>query len=49
MSKADQIFLANCQEILSRGTWDTHLPVRPRWGTTHPRPYGQMFRPGQPL
>ncbi|MFR4758317.1 MAG: thymidylate synthase [Evtepia gabavorous] len=29
MSKADQIFLANCQEILSRGTWDTHLPVRP--------------------
>ena len=25
MSKADQIFLANCQEILSRGTWDTHL------------------------
>ena len=31
MSKADQIFLANCQEILSRGTWDTHLPVRPRW------------------
>lgn len=28
MSKADQIFLANCQEILSRGTWDTHLPDR---------------------
>ena len=49
MSKADQIFLANCQEILSRGTWDTHLPVRPPVGGRHPRPYGQMFRPGQPL
>lgn len=31
MSKADQIFIANCKEILSQGVWDTDLPVRPRW------------------
>ena len=31
MSKADQLFIENCKEILSRGRWDTDLPVRPRW------------------
>lgn len=31
MSKADEIFQQNCREILSRGVWDTDLPVRPRW------------------
>ncbi len=31
MSKADEQFLQNCREILDRGTWDTDLPVRPRW------------------
>ena len=31
MSRADQLFIENCKEILSRGTWDTHLAVRPRW------------------
>lgn len=31
MSKADEIFKQNCREILTRGVWDTELPVRPRW------------------
>lgn len=31
MSRADDLFIANCKEILSRGVWDTDLPVRPRW------------------
>jgi len=31
MSYADEVFLQNCREILSRGVWDTDLPVRPRW------------------
>ena len=31
MSRADQLFIENCKEILAHGVWDTHLPVRPRW------------------
>ena len=31
MSRADDIFIQNCKEILAHGTWDTDLPVRPRW------------------
>ena len=31
MSRADQLFIENCKEILSHGVWDTDLPVRPRW------------------
>ncbi|MEG2000799.1 MAG: thymidylate synthase [Evtepia sp.] len=31
MSYADQIFIANCKEILNEGVWDTDLAVRPRW------------------
>ena len=31
MSRADEYFLQNCRDILSRGVWDTDLPVRPRW------------------
>ena len=31
MSRADELFLQNCREILSTGVWDTDLPVRPRW------------------
>lgn len=31
MSYADQIFINNCKDILAHGTWDTDLPVRPRW------------------
>ena len=31
MSKADQIFINNCKEIMENGFWDTDLPVRPKW------------------
>ena len=31
MSKADQIFLENCKDIIENGFWDTDLPVRPKW------------------
>ena len=31
MSRADELFIQNCRQILSQGTWDTDLPVRPRW------------------
>lgn len=31
MSKADDIFLSNLNDIMENGTWDTDLPVRPRW------------------
>ena len=31
MSKEDEIFIANCRDILDNGTWDTELQVRPRW------------------
>ncbi len=31
MSRADQIFIENCREILTHGVWDTELEVRPRW------------------
>ena len=31
MSRADEIFIANCRDILENGVWDTELDVRPRW------------------
>ncbi|MBP3539328.1 MAG: thymidylate synthase [Oscillospiraceae bacterium] len=31
MSKADEIFIANCRDILDNGIWDTDREVRPRW------------------
>ncbi|MCL2638465.1 MAG: thymidylate synthase [Oscillospiraceae bacterium] len=31
MSKADLIFIENCNDILSNGVWDTDLNVRPKW------------------
>ena len=31
MSRADELFIQNCKEILSHGVWDTDLEVRPRW------------------
>ena len=30
MSKADEIFIANCRDILDNGTWDTELQMRHR-------------------
>ena len=31
MSRADEIFIANCRDILTNGIWDTDREVRPRW------------------
>ena len=31
MSYADTVFINNCRQILSEGTWDRDLPVRPKW------------------
>lgn len=36
MSRADQLFIENCQEILSAGVWDTDQNVRPRWDDGSP-------------
>ena len=34
MSRADEIFIRNCRDILDKGFWDTDLKVRPRWDDT---------------
>ena len=31
MSYADEVFIANCKDILENGTWDTDYNVRPHW------------------
>lgn len=31
MSRADEIFIRNCRDILENGIWDTDREVRPRW------------------
>lgn len=31
MSIADKIFIDNCKQILSQGSWDTCFDVRPKW------------------
>lgn len=31
MSKADEIFISNCEDILNHGVWDTDRNVRPHW------------------
>ena len=31
MSRADEIFIRNCRDILDNGIWDTDRPVRPKW------------------
>lgn len=31
MSRADEIFIQNCRDILDNGVWDTEQDVRPRW------------------
>ena len=31
MSRADEIFIQNCKDILANGVWDTDREVRPRW------------------
>ena len=36
MSKADEIFQANCRDILTSGEWDTDSEVRPHWADGTP-------------
>lgn len=36
MSRADEIFIANCRDIIENGVWDTALDVRPRWEDGEP-------------
>lgn len=36
MSRADELFIQNCRDILDNGTWDTDLSVRPRWEDNTP-------------
>ena len=43
MSYADQVFIQNCKDILSRGVWDTGLPVRPRWEDGTPAHTVKLF------
>ena len=31
MSRADEIFISNCKEIMEHGVWDTGAQVRPHW------------------
>ena len=31
MSRADELFIQNCRDILDNGVWDTDLAVRPHW------------------
>ena len=48
MSRADEIFVANCKDILENGTWDTDREVRPRWEDGTPahtiKKFGQVSR-----
>ena len=43
MSYADQIFIQNCKDILSKGVWDTGLPVRPHWEDGTPAHTVKLF------
>ena len=36
MSRADELFIENCKEILAHGVWDTEKEVRPRWADGAP-------------
>ena len=43
MSYADQVFIQNCKDILTKGTWDTDRPVRPRWEDGSPAHTIKLF------
>ena len=43
MSYADQVFIKTCQDILSRGVWDTDREVRPRWEDGSPAHTIKLF------
>lgn len=36
MSRADEIFIQNCKDIINNGIWDTDLNVRPKWDDGSP-------------
>ncbi|MBR1659975.1 MAG: thymidylate synthase, partial [Oscillospiraceae bacterium] len=36
MSRADEVFIRNCRDILEHGVWDTDRQVRPRWSDGTP-------------
>ena len=43
MSYADQVFIQNCKDILSKGVWDTDREVRPRWENGTPAHTVKLF------
>ncbi len=43
MSRADQIFIRNCRDILTNGVWDTDREVRPRWEDGSPAHTVKLF------
>lgn len=43
MSKADDIFIQNCKDILEKGFWDTGLEVRPKWDDGTPAHTVKLF------
>ena len=43
MSRADQIFIRNCCDILTNGVWDTDREVRPRWEDGSPAHTVKLF------
>lgn len=43
MSKADDIFIQNCEDILEKGFWDTGLDVRPKWEDGTPAHTVKLF------
>jgi len=43
MSRADEIFIRNCSDILEKGVWDTDRPVRPKWEDGTPAHTVKLF------
>ncbi|MDR0951777.1 MAG: thymidylate synthase [Oscillospiraceae bacterium] len=43
MSRADDIFIDNCRDILKSGVWDTDQAVRPRWEDGSPAHTIKLF------
>ena len=43
MSRADEIFIQNCKDILTKGVWDTDREVRPRWEDGTPAHTVKLF------
>jgi len=43
MSRADEIFIQNCKDILTKGIWDTDREVRPRWEDGAPAHTVKLF------